>query len=819
MTTRTQLLFAFTNAKDNSGRFNEARFVDTLTMKTVKLQQANKTFSVEDIVGVLQSSLIQMDQFLAEEEAKYSSVERGDNGDLGEDDNNGYEEDVDTRGTDLGRVEEEWMAKKTQEIRESFEKLQEMFRELDKEIAKISSTAVRVGEHLSTLEQHKRRGLEAKEILEYFGRVSKTPSDVISQMLEDEHNLFETAALLRKVIPVVSVLEDTPHTRTGKAQIEAMKAKVETKFTAKFSRALDMRGTKVLRSMAYAMTDFNGGARLVQVYIQTKTSEVQLSQGTAGAAGEAEERDPPGTSAERVLEKEEGRMQDFYRTFIDKIRAEAAFIAEVFPNPQKVMSLLLQSLVEFEVKPFVTRLLSRHADNSLAYVMLLEMVHRISLEQLGGTLRDMFRDAGHTRVAEDIATILNSLFTDVIWADSACVDEFRLPDYMTMEQENLRTLYLTKIRALDVKCARIVAAAASANASNGSGSGPSFLNASSPLSSGAPSSSSSLLSSSPSSAKGSNADDDDALTSMTDAIMMCHENAAAIKRCASIYQGKELPHNAGQIYLALVRGVIEMYALKSVECVSGLLSASTESRVPIKQLAQAFQTQKSTLAALKHASLFLKLAQAVLLGVFSVKKHYVDNVLPCLGSDVNEDSKCRAAEAKACQVLEQAIADGLAKCLTAIRAHARCVLSSFGKNLYNIKEQNFGVVEETPQAKEFVRLVRRLKTEVEQGLDGDNVRVFLTAMGLGIVQEILDSIKAMRITRCGSMILMADAQAYEACLRSFMSPQRWQSERLSLSTLQTCTPSTRTECSSSFTRRHSRSLTPPRTQPSQASPG
>ena len=153
-------------------------------------------------------------------------------------------------------------------------------------------------------------------------------------------------------------------------------------------------------------------------------------------------------------------MQDFYRAFIDKIRAEAAFVAEVFPNPQKVMSLLLQSLVEFEVKPFVTRLLSRHADNSLAYVMLLEMVHRVSLEQLGGTLKYMFRDAGHTRAAEDIATILNSLFTDVVWAGSACVNEFRLPDYTTMEQENLRTLYLAKIRALDAKCARVVAAAA-----------------------------------------------------------------------------------------------------------------------------------------------------------------------------------------------------------------------------------------------------------------------------------------------------------------------------------------------------------------------
>ena len=44
-------------------------------------------------------------------------------------------------------------------------------------------------------------------------------------------------------------------------------------------------------------------------------------------------------------------------------------------------------------------------------------------------------------------------------------------------------------------------------------------------------------------------------------------------------------------------------------------------------------------------------------------------------------------------------------------------------------------------------------------------------MGLGIVQEILDSVKTMRVTRCGSMILMADAQAYEACLRSFMSPE------------------------------------------------
>ena len=81
---------------------------------------------------------------------------------------------------------------------------------------------------------------------------------MISQILEDEHNLSETAALLRKVIPVVFVLEDTPHTRTGKAQIEAMKApKLETNPTAKFSRALDMCDAKVLRSIVYAMTDFN----------------------------------------------------------------------------------------------------------------------------------------------------------------------------------------------------------------------------------------------------------------------------------------------------------------------------------------------------------------------------------------------------------------------------------------------------------------------------------------------------------------------------------------------------------------------------------
>ena len=119
-----------------------------------------------------------MDQFQAEEEAKYSSVERSDSEDIGED--GGYEESVDPHGTDLGRVEEEWMAKKTQEICESFEKLQEMLRELDKEVAKISSTAVRVGEHLSTSSSTAVRGLEAKEIPKCFGCVSKTPSDVIT---------------------------------------------------------------------------------------------------------------------------------------------------------------------------------------------------------------------------------------------------------------------------------------------------------------------------------------------------------------------------------------------------------------------------------------------------------------------------------------------------------------------------------------------------------------------------------------------------------------------------------------------------------------
>ena len=123
-------------------------------------------------------------------------------------------------------------------------------------------------------------------------------------------------------------------------------------------------------------------------------------------------------------------------------------------------------------------------------------------------------------------------------------------------------------------------------------------------------------------------------------------------------------------------------------CVSGLLSASTESKVPIKQLAQAFQTQKSALAALKHASLFLKLVQAVLLGVFSVEKHYVDNVLPC---HVPQRQRRARYWSRPLLTASQSVPH------TAIRAHAHCVLSSsFGKNLYNIKEQNFGVVEETP---------------------------------------------------------------------------------------------------------------------------
>lgn len=753
MTTRKQLLGAFTAAKDSNGRFDEARFVDTITKTTIKLQQATRTFSVEDIVGVLQSSLKQMDLFQKEEENKYRELERGHDTDLFGDDN---DEDEDNNGggsggeaahaAKLGSVEEEWMAKRTQEIRESFEKLQELFRELDKEIAGISNTAVRVGEHLSTLEQHKRRGLEVKEILEYFGRISKTPSETVSLMLEDENNLFETAVMLKKIIPVVSMLEDTPHTRQGKANVEAMRAKVETKFMLKFEKALQDRNVKVLHSTAHALTDFNGGARLVQLYIQTKTSEVQFSQNSAAAAGDGGSAGQQRMSASRVLEVEEAQMQDFYRGFIDKVCAESAFITEVFPNPQKVMSLLLQSLVEIEVKPFIIRMLSRNARDSLAYVMLLEMVHRVALERLGGTLKDMFRDAGHTKVAGDIDTILNSLFTDVVWADSTCVDESRLPDYMSMELENLRTLYGAKMVALDAKCTSIVTAAtAAAAAASGS-------------------------SSAPGNAYGGGVTDE-AFTSTTDTITMCHENAAAIKRCASIYQDSELPHNAGRIYMALVHGVIEEYALKSVECAVGLLESSIESRVPIKQIAQVLQTQKSTAAAIRHVSLFMKLAQAVLFGVFSVKKHYMDNVLPCLGSDVNEDSKCRAAEAKACQVLERAIADGLAKCLAAIRAHAHCVLSSFGKNLYNIKEQNFGVVEETPQCKEFLRFVRRLKTDVEQGLDGDNVRVFLTAVGLGLVQEILDSVKNMRITRCGAMILMADMRAYDSCLRTFTSPE------------------------------------------------
>ena len=133
-----------------------------------------------------------------------------------------------------------------------------------------------------------------------------------------------------------------------------------------------------------------------------------------------------------------------------------------------------------------------------------------------------------------------------------------------------------------------------------------------------------------------------------------------------------------------------------------------------------------------------------------------------------------AAEANACQVLEQAIADGLAKCPSHSypRPCALCALFLVREEPVQHQRAELWRGRGDPPGK-GVCAPRKTPQDrgVEQGLDGDNVRVFLTAMGLGVVQEILGSVKAMRITRCGSMILMADAQAYEACLRSFMSPE------------------------------------------------
>lgn len=164
---------------------------------------------------------------------------------------------------------------------------------------------------------------------------------------------------------------------------------------------------------------------------------------------------------------------------------------------------------------------------------------------------------------------------------------------------------------------------------------------------------------------------------------------------------------------------------------------------------------------------FFELIQSVNTNAVLIENHFSD-IKPHLESNREEYDACVKAKAKLLHLLEEKIAAGLDKVLTAQIAHIKRLLkrNQSSSDFYPSKgNMSFQATQACVQVCKYVKDQHNL---VSRCLDGGNVEIFLHEFGFRMLQLILKHIKKWTIeTQFGVLVLISDLTAYQEAISSF----------------------------------------------------
>jgi len=575
------------NAALKGGKFDEAGFVEQLTAKTVRAQQAHDTFNAKQLIDVLQRADAALRRRTEDSSAQSAAV----------------------------AVAQEFaesakrLRERAGELRDGYERLYDEFRSLDQQVARVSSTAARIGERLDTLEQHRRRAAEIIRLLQYFAQLNSLPPDPppssskqrqapppsspsttamtttatyvpqLDSVFTDSTQLLELARVVRLLAPVAREL-DSPATARGKREVEKLVSKVETALLDRFFEAESAGNLLKMKEAADAMTAFNGGDSLVSRFIQTRS----LFTDAAGRAADDELARspppllPPTTTTASSQRPEDARLTEFCNKVLRALQKEHGVVLSVFPKPPAVMSLLVQKVLELRVRPFVDALVYRQGASRLEYVRTLHAMHGTLNTVLFAGLKQISGTAGGAQ----LEAFAEAFLASYLWPCTP--DGQPHPNsYIAKEIEAMTEIYSEGLRVFDRKKRALEKLGLRAPQASDQGAMPGEAS--------------------------------DELVSIQTVLEFVHANEAAIGRCTALSRKTDLAINVGNLFRLLLQFVFLEYVDDALARMGKLVAA-------------AINTPQSDLSKPNHAvSSFNRLVQVVTQIVVLIQRHYKETIV------------------------------------------------------------------------------------------------------------------------------------------------------------------------------------------------
>jgi len=239
------------------------------------------------------------------------------------------------------------------------------------------------------------------------------------------------------------------------------------------------------------------------------------------------------------------------------------------------------------------------------------------------------------------------------------------------------------------------------------------------------------------------------------ALNFAHAGEESVLRCVLLSYKAEVPQNLSKIFRVLTKYLCREYVGKRLEKAVLMLPVAC-----INSYAKTVQVIEK----------FFDMIYFVNQIVVMVQKHFFVHLLPHMTQSANELTACENEKNRHFFQLEEKIAEGLGKSISALTSAFELIISKQSTADFNIRNDakaEFNV-QVTQTCIDAINFIKQMKSIFEKNLDGKNVDSVLAEFGNRICSVLLEHFKKFRVSQgMGGFRFLQDLTAYRDCAHSF----------------------------------------------------
>lgn len=308
------------------GNFDQHQFIETLCGNIA--QAKDKEFDPRPLIRNFESATEELLRIKRKLQSKLEDLE-----------------DQQLVSNDNGKV-------KVQEFGESLEVAKKKFETLESRLGAVGNTAIRIGEQLETIDKHRKRAAEAKDIIQYFIEFNDGKTERLDAVRDSGQDGEYRAAIIARRLSTIAKEVDLLGTELGRASIEKFCEALEKSLLSQFDTAYKEEDRLIMAHIAKTLMEFNGGNSCVQSYVAQHAFFINLLK----LAQNDEQAETEGDSNDKTHQA----LPRLYDEIRQTITAEWEVINQVFPNALSVMQNFLQRIFAQSIQNFLEVVL-KHA--------------------------------------------------------------------------------------------------------------------------------------------------------------------------------------------------------------------------------------------------------------------------------------------------------------------------------------------------------------------------------------------------------------------------------------------------------------------------